>query len=163
VRQEHDVSRDHDHETGSRVRGCRNRPLRSEKWRSRKLTGGAGRVPLGDCTSPAWRLCTGRCKALITKVFSPLPAPVSGLADRAGRSCSVLDRLTFTRWLRPRAGRMVPDQIVGWLECLSHRLTIRRRFINGLGADDGGGRGTVVEPSPPPFQWVMNHTKYGGC
>ena len=27
----------------------------------------------------------------------------------------------------------------------------------------GGGRGAVVEPSPAPFQWVMNYTNRGGC
>jgi hypothetical protein len=29
--------------------------------------------------------------------------------------------------------------------------------------ETGGGRGTVVEPSLLLFQWVMNHTNYGGC
>ena len=39
----------------------------------------------------------------------------------------------------------------------------KRRKKNVPTEETGGGRGTVLQPSPPRFQRLMNHTNCGGC
>ena len=63
----------------------------------------------------------------------------------------------------PRAGPHDSDNLPRMAAVCGFPTADRERKKNVPKGRLGGGRGTVVQPSPPRFQRLMNHTNCGGC
>jgi hypothetical protein len=133
-------------------------------------------ISLHNCADPATALFRSLFTPPKRESFKParLRAPSNSLNYRASniRTKTAVVRLRRRRGperdqKRPKMGLSAsPRGSDRWPRSLALcgvPAGCERRKKNVPNGQTGGGRGAVVEPSPPHFQWVTNYTKRGGC